>query len=73
MSEMIERAARALAQTRVYEGYNTETKSRMIEREMDRARYDVRFVIKAMREQVDADGNLMGIGFYPDEWMDIPR
>lgn len=54
MSEMIERAARALASHRVYVGYDEETRSRLIEHEMHGARRDVQVVIEAMREPTQA-------------------
>jgi hypothetical protein len=53
MSEMVERAARALAVRRVYAGYNAETRAMMIEREMYGARRDVRIVLEALRKPTD--------------------
>lgn len=50
---MIERVARSLADRRVYQGYNAETRARMIEREMYAARQDVRFVLEAVREPTE--------------------
>jgi hypothetical protein len=52
-SEMIERVARALAARRVYQGYDAETKARLIEAAMYSARNDARLAIEAMRQPTD--------------------
>ena len=67
MSEVVERVARELAATRVYEGYDAETRARLIEREMYGARRDVRFVIRALGDD-PAEEALATAEAWLDRW-----
>lgn len=64
----IERLAHILADSRVYEGYETKTRLRLLMHQMPNAIRDVRAILTAMREPSEEMLNLICCSMDRDGW-----